>query len=63
MKKYFPFLGFISAILVIALAVLFIIIEVEKSWTKNPSIKFTIVGTNDIHGKYYASLLSREDNF
>ena len=27
----------------------------------SPKLKFTIVGTNDLHGKYYPTLLSRSD--
>jgi hypothetical protein len=47
------------------LVVAIIILAVHLSNNSNPdypSLKFTIVGTNDLHGKYYASLLSRSDN-
>lgn len=47
-------------VLVISLVILGVTIS-NKSNSEYPSLKFTIVGTNDLHGKYYPSLLSRSD--
>ncbi len=49
----------------VVLVVAIVVLAVNLSNNENlgyPNIKFTIIGTNDLHGKYYPSLLSRSDN-
>jgi hypothetical protein len=52
MKSIYTF----GAIVVSLVTGVYLWISITKSV---PLVKLTVVGTNDIHGKYYSTLLSR----